>query len=123
MNEYEEAQKIELHDAKLCLEHGTFLEGLNLEVMELQAWIIGPQEVHIVIAAEDVLSHETVVGLAYHGSFTVWWVDWSPGLEAYEEETDFDWEVPPLSKRRGYHCYVGKEEDADANDHPLRDPD
>lgn len=98
MDTYEEARKIELHDARQCLEHETFLGDLNLLVAELQARIVGPQQLHVVIASEDALGNETVLSLAYHGSFTVWWVDWSPDLEAYEE-------------------------DADANDHPLRDPD
>jgi len=88
VNEHEEARKIELHDAWHMLEDGYFLEGLNLEVVELQARIAGPQQLHIVLAAKDAQGNETVISLAYHGSFTVWWVDWVPGLEAYEEDDE-----------------------------------
>lgn len=94
MHEYEEARKIELHDTgfgidePLCLQYDSYLKDLNLLVVELQARIVGPQQLHVVMAAEDAQGNETVVNLAYHGSFTVWWVDWSPDLEAYEEEHD-----------------------------------
>lgn len=90
MNEHEEARKIELHDARQILEHEIYLEDLNLLVTELQARIVGPQQLHVIMAAEDALGNETVVDLTYHGSFTVWWVDWSPDLEAYEEDNAED---------------------------------
>lgn len=88
MNEHEEARKIELHAARQLLEHDTYLGELNLHVTELQARIVGPQQLHIVLAAEDAQGNEAVISLVYHGSFTVWWVDWSPDLEAYEEDAD-----------------------------------
>lgn len=90
MIEHEEARMIELHDAKVCFQYYSLLPGLGnrLTVAELQARIVGPQQLHVVIAAEDVDGNETVVSLAYHGNFTVWWVDWSPDLEAYEEEDE-----------------------------------
>lgn len=145
MDEHEEARKIDLHDAKLCLQHDSYLGDLNLLVVELQARIVGPQQLHVVMAAEDAQGNETVISLTYHGSFTVWWVDWSPDLEAYEEEDDgFDWEVPPLSVRcaKGNgekirvdgkllsddqedwifgHCApdIPEKENDDANDHPV----